>query len=945
MGKKFILSLITAIFLFIKLCYGFPQVFVSDSIKTLPPQKAIDFLIEKGNQFIKEDSVIGEFYLLEAIRLCDSTSSYSKLIDASYSLGAYYYKRYNYVKSLDILSSLIDKHIDRIEEKTKADIYHILGLNHIRFENYDRSLFYIQKALYYYESINDKSEIAEIHKNIGNIYLFLDNDNLALQEYQKALLLFLELNDQEGIAMCYNNLGMIFSNMGNLQKSLEYFNKSLEIKKSLKNLSAYANTLGNIGDAYIKSGNPDKAIEYFYQALEIMLEINNPNGLSEVYNYLGDAFIKKGDYNKSFEYLNKGKAISEKNNLQQRLTQYYKLLSDAYFGTGNYKEAFVNYKIYSQIKDSIFLALNNQKIADYKLVYENLRISSEINEQEKKLEKQRGQLFFTLFVLVITIAFIVILIRQNNLIRKKGKKIQNINAELDERVRKKTAELRITQFSVDLAADAIMWMKKDGKFFYVNEAACSLLSYSKPELEKMSVFDIVPEFTEEIWHEYWNQLKKNRTYVIQLYYRTKMGSEIPVETAFNFREYEGEEYNFTFSRNISERKIAEEKLKNAKERAERSDKLKSAFLANMSHEIRTPMNAITGFTNLLIDKNISQEDKEEISELIKLSSNDLLNLINDIIDISKIEADELTISKSLYYINDILTDMYKLYQQDINVKHKNLKINLTVSSDSDRIAIYTDHARFRQIMNNLLNNAIKFTDTGEITFGYNLVTAGNRKLVKIFVKDTGIGIAKENLESIFDRFTRLNDERKKVYKGTGLGLSISKKLVQMLGGEINVESEEGIGSVFYFTLPYQEISKSEAHLLKTSSANIPPDWSSKTILIVEDTHSNYILLENFLKPSKINILWAQSGKDAILIVKENPKIDLVLMDIQLPGINGYEATRIIKAHNKNIPVIAQTAYALSGEKEFSLNEGCDDYISKPIKQDELITLLSSYLIK
>ncbi|OFX82760.1 MAG: hypothetical protein A2W99_06590 [Bacteroidetes bacterium GWF2_33_16] len=942
------ISRIICLVIFIIINYPFlaiTQISIPDSIKILPSEKVVNFLIGRGEFLVTADSPSAENYFLMASRLSDSLKNKEKSTESLFALGKYYYKNFNYPKALESFSILNEKYKADLSEKMFADIQHYLGLTYIRFENYERALFYIQKALYYYETKNDKAEIAKIQRNLGNIYLLLNNESLALPEYQKALIIYRELNDEEGIAMCYNNLGMIFSKFGNLSKALEYFNQSLEIKKKLKNLSGYANTLGNIGDAYSNVSNFDKAIEYFNQALEIMVEINNPNGLSEIYNYLGEVCIKKGDFKTAFEFLNKGRIISEKNNLKQRLTVNYKLLSDAYYGIGDYKNAIDNYKTYSQIKDSIFEALSNQKLADYKLVYENLQIENEVIAQEKQIQRQKDQFLFIIIVLISTLIFIIILLWQNRTIRKKSSKIQNINRELDGRVQKKTTELRITQYSVDLAVDAIMWMKKDGRFFYVNNSACSLLGYTKSELEKMSVFDIVLEFTEDIWNEYWDQLKKNKSYVIQLYYRSKQGSDIPVETAFNFREFEGEEYNFTFSRNITERKIAEEKLKNAKERAERSDHLKSAFLANMSHEIRTPMNAITGFTNLLIDKDVSQPDKEEIAELIKLSSNDLLNLINDIIDISKIEADELSINKSLYYVNDILRDIYKLYEQDINLKNKPLVLKLALSHDSERIAIYTDYARFRQIMNNFLNNAIKFTDNGEITFGYNIISMGNRKLIKIFVKDTGIGIAEDNLDSIFNRFTKLNDDRKKLYKGTGLGLSISKKLVHMLGGDIGVESEQGVGSMFFIILPYQEISKSEAHLLKASTSKKSFDWSQKTILVVEDTSSNYMLIENFLKPTKINLIWAQNGKDAIQLFKEISRIDLVLMDIQLPGINGYEATKIIKAHNKNVPVIAQTAYALSGEKEYSMNEGCDDYISKPIKQETLMNLLSSYLEK
>jgi len=939
----FYLKLLIVVIIICKPVIGYTQISIPDSLENLPPINTINYLLLKGKTLTNNDSLSAEKYFLKALYISDSINNQQKSVESLYSLGVFYYQFFNYAKALDVFSSLLEKPNQYLTEKMQADIQHYLGLTHIKFENYDRSLFYIQKALYFYESINEKSEIAKIHKNLGNIYLFLNNESLALPEYQKALLLYRELSDEDGIAMCYNNLGMIFSNLGNMSKALEYFNQSLEIKKKLKNLSSYANTLGNIGYAYLNNSKYERAIDYFNDALTIMIEINNPSGLSEMYNYLGEVYIKKGEYKRAFEYLEKGKVISEKNNYKQRLTVNYKLFSEAYYGVGEYKKAFENYKTYSLITDSVFEALSNQRLVDYKIIYENLKNENELIAQEKKIQRQRDQLFFALLILLFTVIFIVVLLRQNRVVRRKNSKIQNINRELDQRVQKKTSELRITQYSVDLAADAIMWMKSDGRFFYVNDSACSLLNYKKSELENMSIFDIVPEFTEDLWLEYWNQLKKNKTYIIQLYYRSKLGSDIPVETAFNFREFEGSEYNFTFSRNITERKLSEEKLKNAKDRAERSDRLKSSFLANMSHEIRTPMNAITGFTDLLIDQSVSQKDKEEIASLIKLSSNDLLTLINDIIDISKIEADELSINKSLYLVNEILNDIYKLYSQDINLKHKKLDLVFSIIPDSNRIAIYTDYARFRQILINLLNNAIKFTDKGEISFGYSLITLGNRKLIKFFVKDSGIGIAQENLEYIFDQYTMFNDDRTKKYKGTGLGLSISKKLVQILGGEIHVESKEGVGSMFYFTLPYQEINNSDVQLLKTSKSKQIYDWSQKTLLIVEDTPSNYYLIETFLKPSKAILYWAKNGKEAIDLFKSIPKIDLVLMDIQLPGINGYEATKIIKAINKTTPIIAQTAYALSEEKELSINEGCDDYISKPIKQEALIILLKKYL--
>lgn len=885
-----------------------------------------------------------ESILLKANQLADSLEESNNQINALILLGHLYFDNGYFENAEEVFNNLLNNFGSELSEQQYANIKHTLGLNHIRFNNYDKAINYIQEALLYYEREGIKDEIARALKDIGAVYYYLGNENNALDNYQKALLIYRELNDSDGIARSYNNIGMIFRDKGNNKLALEYMNRSLDIKREQDNTYGIANTLGNIGDAYVRSGQYEKAIEYFNEALEIWINLNYMHGVTEVYNYLGDVYIKMGRYEKAIENLLTGQEISLKNNFKQRLLVNYQLLSEAYFETNKYKEAYINFKEYNSLQDSVYDALTSQRIEEYIAKYENMKAEKELVDQERKIMVQKYQIILTLIILSAVIIFLILLIRQNRVIRRKSRKILKINKELDSRVNKKTSELRVAQFSIEIAADAIFWMNKHGGFIYVNNAACKLLGYAKNELIQMSIFDVVTEFTQDVWTEYWNQLKRKGSYVIQLYYKTRMGSEIPVEAAFNFREFEGEEFNFVFTRNITERKISEEKLKNAKDKAEKSDKLKSAFLANMSHEIRTPMNAINGFINLLGDPDITQDQKDEIIELAQSSSNDLLNIINDIIDISKIEADELVVNKSLNYVNRLLQGIYKTYLNDINyIQKEHVKLKLELEANSDKIAVFTDSLRFKQVLNNLVSNAIKFTDKGEVVIGYKQINQGGRKLLRFYIKDTGIGIPDERLDLIFNRFNQLVDDRKKSYKGTGLGLSISKKLVDLLGGQLEVDSEEGVGSEFYFSLPYQILDDADTEIDEKSLRMAKIDWTGKTILIVEDTPSNYYLIENYLKGTGIKIYWAKSGREALDLFKSESNFDVVLMDIQLPGINGYEATKLIKAHNKRVPVIAQTAYALAGEREHSISEGCDDYIAKPIKKESLLELIQKHL--
>ncbi|MDA3890566.1 MAG: ATP-binding protein [Salinivirgaceae bacterium] len=375
-------------------------------------------------------------------------------------------------------------------------------------------------------------------------------------------------------------------------------------------------------------------------------------------------------------------------------------------------------------------------------------------------------------------------------------------------------------------------------------------------------------------------------------------------------------------------------LKKSKERAEESDRLKTAFLANMSHEIRTPMNAIVGFSNLLKQANLSKGLKDNYVAQITSNTNSLLLLIDDILDLSMMESNLLSIQKKNFELNILLDEIYL----DASIRNSNLDLRLFNSVEDSKYILNSDRFRVKQILVNLFSNACKFTEKGYVELRCELI---ENQLV-FSVKDNGIGISKENLEIIFNRFSKITDDKTKLFRGAGLGLAISKKIATLLGGELTVESVLGIGSKFSLSIPADVIVKSDIQNGDNVEAEIY-DWSTKKILIVEDEDTNYSYLESALTITKVEVEWAKDGKVAVDLIKSGVRFDAILMDIKMPIMNGYDATLAIREMLPNQIIIAQTAYARSEDYVEIKKAGFNEYLIKPIIHEELYAILAKYL--
>ena len=767
------------------------------------------------------------------------------------------------------------------------------------------------------DSINHPLEYAIILNELGYLQHLYGQTNEGLNNINRAYKIFTKEEDQEGIAVSSNMIGLIYRNFNDMGMSLIKHLDAYEIFNSLNDTLGLILTSHHLGVNYRIINDFPKAKHQLFKGLSLCIGEFYDERIT-LYNDLGAVYWLDQKLDSSFYCFKQAMKIEPKGfRLENRKGAVLNNIANTFRTNVKYDSAFYYYHRSLKInEENGFInstSVNNENLGLLHYVVGQLDSSEYYIRRCLKLAETTAYKQVTQDGL-LTLAQIYYqrkqyktafdyfakhaAIKDSAYALNDAEKLAKIEMEFTKRQEvEKLADLESELLNNEISNQILLRQKS--QFYFIIFILVGLLFFAI--LIQLSA-------------------KRSRKKLKAL--NEKLEDRVLIRTQ-------------NLSNEVEEHKKTAVELNKAKQKAEESDHLKSAFLANMSHEIRTPMNAIIGFSELLDDSDLEKEIQDNYIGLIKQNSDRLLHLIDDIIDIAKIEANQLVIKKKETHLNQLLEEIKT--EQD---KHANGRISivLEVPTDVNERIIIIDPYRVKQVLSNLMNNAIKFTDEGSIRFGYKIKEDHQ---IEFFVADTGIGIPIELQSSVFDRFRTFESNSDKLYGGTGLGLSICKNLIELMEGQIWLESEVKKGSTFYFSLPLESIKESSTIQKTTTSMDF--NWSNKNILIVEDERDSYLLLKTILRNTQANIVRAETGQAAIDACKSNGHIDAILMDIQLPGMNGLEATSQIKSFNSDIPIIAQTAFAMQNESEQCFEAGCDNYISKPINRQKLLSILSQYL--
>lgn len=850
-----------------------------------------------------------------------------------------------------------------------ANVYNNLGVLNSDVGRQIEAVQLYLKSLEIKRLINDSVGIGNTLNNIGALYYDLKAFTQALQHFNEAYIIAIKQDDKSGMLTTLNNIGLIYMETGENAQALAVFNDCVAIGKTLNSPMGVANSLHNIGNIYLQQNKPDSAMVFFERALTYYNEIGISSG--ETYNGIGRVHFQNGNMRKAIVSFNKAVEISEAtSNSNLKLLATHNIFK-SFYALDDFQKALEYLMDYNNLYNSVRslhdsaatknlqarFDLENKLQEIEKLQSENKYQEKILEEQHLKNKLQKFALHLSLSAAIVFLVLFVLFFRTNRKLRKTKQVLVEQNETIKEsrqnlnRTNKALAEKEETLRTLINATPDIICLKDGfGRWIEANETILQVFELSRDDYFMQTDLEISVRkpFFQNVFVNYhksaaltWQKscITRQDDHIAASDGKTKTYDVINVPL---FNEDNSRKGLIMLGRDITDRKIAEENLAKALHKAEESDRLKTAFLSNMSHEIRTPLNAIIGFSDLLDDEQLTQEEKQTYIRLVYDNGNALLALIDDIIDLARVESGEMKLNQQPTNVSELFVDVYQTYKGLKNRRNK-AHIDLLFDIPKKDVVCTIDARKLRQILINLVDNALKFTEEGSITMGFSIdeEEEGQANL-QLFVSDTGIGIPDESKSQIFKRFIKLNEGSKKLYPGTGLGLSIVQQFTQLMGGSVRIDSKENKGSAFIINLPVSE-TQAKRQISKSPKSSNTYHFNNKTILVVDDISSNLDLLMAMLVPTGAKLLTARNGIDTIKHCRMNETIDLVLMDIQLPDLDGLEATKQIKANRPELPIIAQTAFALAEERQACLDAGCDAYLAKPLRARMVLPLIAEML--
>ncbi len=807
----------------------------------------------------------------------------------------------------DYLTEVFDYSIDLLEIANKvndpeaiafSNFY--LGEYYYNSNNYEKANEFYLQSLKLYKNLENSSKLLHLNHNLGLTNQYLNNYDKALIYYQEAVRISQLIGNDEESARTYQCIGTLYNDLEKYTLAQNYYEKALDIYRKTNNEEKIAAIYQNIGVLHYNWGDFVESLRYYEKSLHIYESVKDKQNIAISLSNIGLIYEEGKNFEMALDYYQRALFIFEEMGYKPTLVYIFYNLGSLYRNIGNYNKSIEYFQkgldLSKEVSMPDFISYNYEALSG---VYDEMA------------EYKNALIYYKEHVLIKDSLFNE---EKHNQIAELEAKFQTAQQEKEIDFLKLDQELNNAKIKKKETQNLILIISS----FLALIIAFALLVFAR--YQRRLSGKLQDEIEERIIME--DQLKEIKE---------------DLEKKVQERTEDIEDSNKLLRMEIDKHKKTMKDLELAKNMAEEADRLKSNFLANISHEIRTPMNTITGFSQMLNFDSIKTDKRNEYINLILNGCAELTNLIDDIVDFANIESGRAKIEIKEFNPHPMMEFLHDHFANELLKRGKDrLALEYANENTEADILISTDQSRLKQILSILLDNALKFTNKGHIEFGF---THPKHNEIQFYVRDTGIGILEENYGLIFERFRQVDESTTKEYGGAGIGLTVAKNLVKLLKGSITLESTLNRGSTFFVTIPFKPNEQNKVVNIQPSEFN----WENKVIVVAEDKRINFDIIQETLVPTNVELKWARNGKEVVEFVKGGNKIDLILLDIQMPVMDGYECARLVKRMTKDIPIVAQTAYALPQDSYKCIDAGCDDYISKPISMNQFLTKLDKYL--